>query len=81
MTTTISRDWQSERLMDEDRLHPDEERMLRVFGKRKLIPNMGELLEELGEPKMSHADAHVAVCNLAIKGHVAFSFEGYRLIS
>ena len=81
MASTTSRDWQSERLMDENGLHPDEERMLRVFRNRNLIRNMGELLAELGEPKMRHADAHVAVCNLATKGHVAFSIEGYRLIS
>ena len=80
MATAVSSHRQSERLMDEDQLHPDEERMLEVFTDRHLIRNMRELLDQLGEPQMSHAAAHIAVCNLALKGYLTFSVEGYRLI-
>ena len=78
MATAVSRHWQSERLTDEGRLHPDEREMLQVFRECPVIPNPAELRKKL--PEMDHLAAHVAVCNLVISGYVVFSAEGYRLI-
>ena len=78
MATRISHDWRSERLRDEDRLHPDERQMLQVFKEHPLIPSPGDLRKKL--PGMDRVAAHVAVCNLVISGYVNFSAEGYRLI-